>query len=391
MSRNAILSFTALLASLLLALWSQCWLLLLLIVVFSIGLWHRPYKTKLQSLFIKLTDKSNRWGSWIFAITCAILLISFFNTYLFSIYTLRSSSMEPTYSQGDIFIMNKVVIGPGRSVENINRYHRLRGWSSIKHGNVVVFNFPEGDTIYSDNLVENYHFQKRQYKVSGKVNPLKNAKVEFQKVKKRPRFIKRIIALPGDTLQIIDGKYIINQKPSEYNSKFINKYSLQPNTPRSIQNQILEASFNNFKEEKKQMIEISDDHICQDEWFDYLQKEEQPLNMPDPYVFPFSTSSLWNSTFWGPALVPSKNQTIELSENNIPLYWRIIETYEKNSLSLKSGKIFINGKVARHYTFKMNYYWAAGDNRLHSFDSRYWGFVPENHIIGVIDQLPFSD
>ena len=121
----------------------------------------------------------------------------------------------------------------------------------------------------------------------------------------------------------------------------------------------------------------------------FLEKDSEPLNMPDAYVFPFSPYYFWNASYWGPVVVPLKGSTVSLTLRELPLYRRIIETYEGNQLELEGAVIKINGKVAKNYTFKMNYYWVAGDNRPHSFDSRYWGFVPENHIVGTVSVLSF--
>jgi len=352
--------------------------------------WHKPTHRNIDKLLNKLSSKQKKWVSWMISAFYASLILFFINNYLFGVYTLRSSSMEPTFSSGNIFLMNKVEIGPGKSINSPNKYHRLRGWKKLDYGDVIVFHFPEADTVFTNNPKENYHFKKRESRITGKPNTFANNKLKYTPVSHRPLFIKRIIALPGDTLEIIDGENLINGKALEINSIFIHKYTLVESTPLNIRKLILELANTSYVEEGLQVIELQEEVVSKQGWSDYLERKERPLNMPDPYVFPFSTSSLWNASYWGPTVVPYNNQTITINEFNLPLYWRIMEAYEGNKVELKNGKVYLNGQPCKNYTFKMDYYWVAGDNRPHSFDSRYWGFVPENHIIGVINKLPFT-
>lgn len=390
MNKKVIIRYVLTIAFLLLSIWAQSWLLVMVLLIHLFVLWHKPTNNKLNQFLDKVGSKKKNLIAWLMASVYAIIVLLFINTYLFGIYTLQSSSMEPTFHSGNIFLMNKVEIGQGKSINNPNNYHRVRGFKELNYGNVIVFYFPEADTIFIDNPKVNYHFKKRETKISGKPNKMAHTPIEYSPVNKRPRFIKRIIALPGDTLKIINGDNYINGKPSEFNSIFINKYTLLNNTPKNIQTSILNSANSAYTEEMKQIIEIQEKVVHGNHWEDYLEKEERPLNMPDPYVFPFNTLTLWNASYWGPAVIPSKGLSVNINENNISLYWRIIEAYEENDIELKNGKIYINKKLSNQYTFKMNYYWVAGDNRPHSFDSRYWGFVPESHIIGVINKLPFT-
>nr|WP_321451214.1 signal peptidase I [uncultured Carboxylicivirga sp.] len=389
-SKKAIIRYTLTILFLLVSLWAQSWLLVILLIIHLFVLWHQPTQKRINIWFNKQSKHNQNIYSWILASVYAIIIILFINVYFFGIYTLRSSSMEPTYKTGNVFIMNKVEIGTGKSIDDPDSYHRIRGIDKLDYGEVIVFHFPEADTVFIDHPKENYHYKKRELKLSGKANSMKNSKTEFTPINQRPRFIKRIIAIPGDTLKIIDGNYYINSQLYQYNNLLINKYVLQKNTPKNIQSSILNNAHSAYTEDGKQIIEIQEKVVENHKWTIYLKRQEQPLNMPDPYIFPFSTSSLWNASFWGPSVIPAKGTTIEINEDNIALYIRIIETYEGNKIKLRGRDIYINGKICHHYTFKMNYYWVAGDNRPHSFDSRYWGFVPENHIIGVINKLPFT-
>lgn len=376
----------------LLTIWSQSWLLFLVLIITIALTFHKGVKNRLSDTINKLTPAGKKIGSWLLAIAIASILLVTIDTYFFGIYTLRSSSMEPTFYSGNVFLMNKVQIGPAKSIEDVNSFKRLIGWEKLNYGNVIVFHFPEADTVFIHNKKENYHYKVREAKIKRNKNIISSFKdVQYMPVNERPRFIKRIVALPGDTLQIINGNYFINGKSSELNSLLVNRYIVDNSTPKDSLEKILGKAQTNYAEENNQIVEIQSNIVTTNHWETFLSKQERPLNMPDPYIFPFSNTSLWNASYWGPALVPQKGDTIEINSINLPLYLRIIEAYEGNNVKIKDGQLYIEDKLCKSYKFKMDYYWVAGDNRPHSFDSRYWGFVPDNHIIGMIDKFPFSD
>ncbi len=389
MKIQKIISFTLFLIFLLLVVWSQNWILFFLLITIALFFWHPNLQGILVQFFLRKHSKKTAVQEWILAVLFGLLAVNFTNNYLFSIYTIRSSSMQPSYQSGTTFLMNKILIGPAKSQNTIKSYHRIPGIRSIKQGDVIVFNFPEGDTVFINHPNENYHFQKRITKQNKTENHILNSQKDYKKVNQRPRFIKRVIALPGDTLTIINGVNYINKKASLFNENLLYKLALEKNTPFKIKKDILDKSYVSYVEKGTQYIESPITLIDNKKFSPYLTLIESPKNKPDPFVFPFNTSFRWNESNWGPMVIPQKGQKVKITLENISLYQRIIEVYEENKLEFKKDHIYINGQERTHYTFRMNYYWVGGDNKPHSFDSRYWGFLPENHIIGVIQPLPF--
>ena len=146
------------------------------------------------------------------------------------------------------------------------------------------------------------------------------------------------------------------------------------------------SEINPFKRDEGLFLELSQSQIVtRDDLKNNIRLESLELNFPDPNIYPYVTSTGWNADYMGPVYLPKKGETVSLTPENLPLYKRMIAVFEENNLSVKDDQILINGQPATSYTFQLNYYWVMGDNRPHSFDSRYWGPVPENHILGVVN------
>ncbi len=310
-------------------------------------------------------------------------------TYRFGVelISVPSSSMETAIHAGNYILVNKLKPGPRRFASMPDKYFRMRGTSALKRGDIVLFNFPEGDTILENRPNESYYYLKRHFNEFDRLRKIRQwGQLLTLEVKNRPRFVKRLAGLPGDTLQIIDGKTFVNGQMLEEPTTLIQKFRWT-HTREAFTNVVSTLPIlNQYTAQDHIEVEMTIGNFTN---LDpavkaYLKPSLLEKNVPDRHIFPFNTATGWNTHHLGPIFIPSAGDTIQLTLENLPLYQRAICVYEGNVLETKGGQIFINGKPTDQYCFIMNYYWAMGDNRPHSFDSRFWGFLPENHIIGSI-------
>jgi len=360
----------------------------------------------------RIKYKKSQVREWTDAIIFAVVAASIIRIFMIEAYTIPTSSMEKSLLVGDFLFVSKMSYGPklpntplafpfvhhtmplakyAKSyVEWISwPYYRFPGFTTIKHGDVVVFNYPDGDTVSLKVQNDSYYRLVRNYGRERIWNDKFNfGDIVSRPVDKRENYIKRCIGLPGDTLKIIDQVVYINNKPLDFPElsqfKYIVKTDGNPINKRTLDKLDITEDIQ-LTESGDQVITLTTESVTKLKELPNVisvNKSLMPAGYWMPDIFPFDSAYAWNVDNFGPLYIPKAGTTIKLTLANLPLYSRIINAYELNSLDVKDGIILINGKEATTYTFKMDYYWMMGDNRHNSADSRFWGFVPADHVVG---------
>lgn len=432
--------------------WVKFALVLFLIIFFFVwsGAWWLWLLVPLAfDIFVTKYVNWNRWkesknptlrsiADWVDAIVFALVAVYVINLYFFQNYKIPSPSLEKTLLVGDYLLVSKVSYGPREPITPLSfplvqhtvpvlgcksyiekpqwDYKRLRGFGDVKRNDIVVFNFPAGDTVATKMQQADYYSLVYNYGREA-VNKKKAifGDIVTRPVDRRENYVKRCVALPGDTLQIIDGVVHIDGKAAEdieglqfnyyvetsslmFNDKMLDRFHIRKADVRLINKESYPGPMHN---------EISGEDLLRNIGYgdslgavNYVYKvpltsENLKKLSADPSVlsikrdpllygktFPLDREDGWNRYNYGPIWMPKAGATVALNMDNLPLYERIIRAYELNKLEVKDSVIYINDQPANSYTFKMNYYWMMGDNRDNSSDSRFWGFVPEDHIVG---------
>lgn len=349
---------------------------------------------------------------WIDAIIFAVVAASIIRMFLIEAYTIPTSSMEKSLLVGDFLFVSKIHFGPKQPNTPLSfpfvhntmpfsktaksylewiklPYYRYPGFQKIKNNDVVVFNYPNGDTVALRIQNPDYYALSRQYGRNRIWNdPVNFGKVVYRPVDKRENYIKRCIGIPGDSIRITGGVVYINGKelisPGIRQYKYIVTTNGDPINPKRLEKMKVTEEIRNVG---RNQYEITLTEKAMEEMKGYsnvvsIEKEVAPAGVWASYIFPNDSAFKWNEDNFGPLFIPRKGTTVSLNRNNLVLYERVIDVFEKNDLEIVGNKIYINGEEKNSYTFKMDYYWMMGDNRHNSLDSRFWGFVPEDHVVG---------
>lgn len=390
--------------------------------------WKGVPREEINKHFLK------EWGeAAVFAVVAATLIRTFF----FEAFVIPSSSMEGTLRVGDYLFVSKMSYGakvPAIPLtfpfthntmpftETTPSYVdwielpeiRIPGWSDVERGDIVVFNFPEGDTVYTGNRNRSYYGFIRAMSQRTKMPESQIRKIYVpdsivvHPTDKKDNYVKRCVATAGDKFEVRDQQIYINGAVQKYPKEV--QFSYNFNIPQgygsweSFQDELnangITDNFYYSQNDTLRQFTVS----CSEANSKILEKItgsavsraffekgicDIPTLTPMAFestvddVFPHDTTHFkWNRDNFGPLLIPKEGMTVKLSLDSLPLWRRIIEVYEHNTLEIKGGQIYINGQLATTYTFQQNYYFMMGDNRHNSLDSRYWGFVPEDHVVG---------
>ena len=327
--------------------------------------------------FWQSSGRKSKTREWVDAIIFAVVAATIIRTFFIEAFTIPTPSMEKTLMVGDFLFVSKVNYGArtpitplsipfmhqeipvfgGKSYSDALQlpYYRLPGFADVERNDIVVFNYPMEDD---------------------------------RPIDKQTHYIKRCVGIAGDTLQVADrtlyinGKKAMQPKESQYvydiqtngsgiNDKLLYKLDVTDGGPGYMPGEYRYCLTTNAAAELKKLPIVSS-----------LQVMTMPKGQFEDYIFPHDPKLRWNMDNYGPIYIPKKGVTVSLNQENISIYRRVISVYEGNKLEEKDGRIIINGAAADKYTFKQDYFFMMGDNRHNSADSRFWGFVPEDHVVG---------
>ncbi|MBF4465533.1 signal peptidase I [Flavobacterium sp. LC2016-12] len=366
--------------------------------IFTLGfyIYYVNYTQKLEYNANRSLTPENKTADTVSSLLFAIIVATLVHTYVVQPYTIPTSSLEKSLLIGDFLFVSKLNYGPRVPMTTVALpmvhdsipltkrksylswpqlpYFRLPAFEKIKRTDIVVFNWP----------VDTVHYF---YEPKGRPGVIKP-------IDKRSNYVKRCVGIPGDSLSIKDGYVYINGKklvlPERAKPQYSYKIALDEKTPIDLEALLKELNVNlvdvrGFRDNNKRdtlfigaLTEANAERMKTIPGITGVVREIATGN--DDRIFPHINK--WNEDNFGPIYIPEAGKTVALTNESLPFYKEIITNYEHNTLQIDGSHFIINGKQTNSYTFKQNYYWMMGDNRHNSEDSRYWGYVPEDHIVG---------
>ena len=365
------------------------------LAVISLGFYsyYLNYIEDVKHLKDRDVNPKSTSGEWTSSLLFAIVAATLVHNYVMQPYTIPTSSLEKSLLVGDFLFVSKFHYGARVPMTTVAApmvhdtipfiktksylkdfelpYLRLPGFQKIKNNDIVVFNWPV------DTMLNMYHTDKYYYKP----------------IDKKTNYVKRCVGIAGDTIEIKDGYVYINGEKNKLNDRAELQFSylVEPKN-RTFSKKVM---VNNYditdpfgiinRNNTYQFIAMSDKIVDKFKNHPNVGSIEKYLAVEgnrDSNIFPHNENYNWNNDYFGPLYIPEEGSTIDINFENLPLYKRVIEVYENNTLSVEGDNIFINGELTTEYTFKQDYYWLMGDNRHNSQDSRAWGFVPFDHVVG---------
>ncbi len=383
------------------------WMLIGLPIIFDV---YISKKVKWNPFAQKKGEPKQKWKEWADALIFALVVSTIIKIFIFQLYAIPTGSLEKTLLIGDHLFVSKLSYGPQipntplafplvhntlpwtKSTNSYLEwiewpYKRLAGFGNVERDDIVVFNFPVGDTIIVGYENPDYYQWVRMY---GRKRILNEYEIKVRPVDKKENFVKRCVAVAGDTLQIIDTKVYRNGIPQPDYKGLQWNYTVRTSgeniNPKAFERLgIYKSDVQIYPAGGLYLLPLTNEMVKNLEQFPTIVEVKKiiaPKGEYDPSIFPHNPKIPWNNDNFGPLVIPKKGMTIKLDSTNIILYRRVIDVYEHNNYTEKDGKVYIDGKPVNEYTFKQDYYWMMGDNRHNSADSRAWGFVPEDHIVG---------